>query len=131
MANKIQAVSVYRPKIKLGKTVSMKQLVKFIAGRTGLNEGEISIVLKELRDGIIFNAQEGRGTKIDGLGTYLPKISLDGRFDISHRLDPDIRNGLNIPGMFNGEIENRQNVGKTADDLVVLWNEAHPEDPVS
>jgi hypothetical protein len=131
MASKIQAVGAYCPRIKLGKTASLEQLVKYIADRTGLNEGTISIVLKELRDAIIFFALQGRGAKIDGLGTYLPKIKLDGRFDVSHRLDTTIRNGLNTPGAFSGEVANRDNIGKTTDDLVALWNEAHPDDPAN
>ena len=131
MATKIQAVNTYRPKVKLGKTASMNELVAYIADRTGLNEGTISIVLKELRDAVIFFARSGRGSKIEGLGTYLPKVNLAGRFDISHRLDPAIRNALNTPGAFNGDIENRANIGLTADDLVAQWNEAYPDNPVS
>jgi hypothetical protein len=81
-------------------------------------------------DGIFYNLQ-GQGAKIEGLGTYLPKVGLDGTFDVSHRLDKAIENGLNVPGAFSGDIENWENVGKTADDLVALWNEAHPNDPVA
>jgi hypothetical protein len=87
-------------------------------------------VLKELRDALIFFAQQGRGAKIEGLGTYLPKIGLDARFDMAHRLDGAIKNSLNTPGSFSGEIENRANIGKTADELVALWNEDHPDDLV-
>ena len=109
---------------------AQEQLVKYIADRTGVTEGEASIVLKELRDGIFYNLQ-GQGAKIEGLGTYLPKVGLDGIFDVSHRLDKAIRNGLNTPGAFSGKIENRANIGKSADDLVALWNEEHPADPVA
>jgi hypothetical protein len=80
-------------------------------------------------DGIFYNLQ-GQGAKIEGLGTYLPKVGLDGTFDVSHRLDKAIENGLNVPGAFSGEIENRENAfcypvsltgaqdSKTADDPV-------------
>ena len=30
-----------------------------------------------------------------------------------------------------GTILNRRNVGKTPDELVALWNEDHPDDPVT
>jgi hypothetical protein len=130
VASKIKAVGAYRPRIKLGKTASLQQLVSYIADRTGLNESEITMVLKELRNTVIFYARQGRGAKIEDLGTYLPKIGLDGRFDMAHRLDMTIKNNLNTPGSFSGEIENRANIGKTADELVTLWNEAHPDDPV-
>jgi hypothetical protein len=131
MASKIQAVNAYRPRIKLGKTAAMPELVPYIADRTGLNEGTISMVLKELRDAVIFFARSGRGTKIEGLGTYLPKVSLDGRFNVSHRLDAEIKNALNTPGAFRGQIEHRENIGQTADDLVDLWNTDNPGDSVS
>jgi nucleoid DNA-binding protein len=130
MASKIQAVNAYRPKVKLGRTVPLAQLVNYIADRTGLNEGEVSIVLKELRDAVIFFTRQGQGVKIEGLGTYLPKVGLDGTFDVSHRLDRAIKNALNAPGAFSGQIVNRENVGQTADDLVALWNADHPDDPV-
>lgn len=130
MASKIQAVNAYRPKVKLGRTASLAQLVNYIADRTGLTEGEVSIVLKELRDAIIFYNLQGQGAKIEGLGTYLPKVSLDGTFDVSHRLDRAIKNALNAPGAFSGEMVNQENVGKTSDELVALWNEAHPDNPV-
>jgi hypothetical protein len=29
-----------------------------------------------------------------------------------------------------GTILNRENIGKTAEELVMLWNKAHPEDQV-
>ncbi len=131
MAVKIQAVGVYRPKIKLVKTASLEQVGQYIADRTGVTEGEVSIVLKELRDAIIFYSRQGQGVKIDGLGTYLPKIKLNGRFDISHRLAAGIKNGLNTPGTFTGQIENRPNIGKTSDDLVLLWNKEHPDDLIT
>jgi len=39
-------------------------------------------------------------------------------------------NELNKPGAFRGHIVHRENIGKSGDDLVVLYNELHPEDPV-
>ena len=109
MASKIQAVNAYRPKVKLGRTASLNLLVKYIADRTGVTEGEVSIVLKELRDAVIFYNLQGQGAEIEGLGTYLPKVGLDGTFDVSHRLDKAIKNGLNAPGVFGGEIVKREN----------------------
>ncbi|HNB51031.1 MAG TPA: hypothetical protein PK530_03765 [Anaerolineales bacterium] len=48
-----------------------------------------------MRDAIIFFNQAGRGVKVEGLGMYLPKIDLNGRFSIKHRPDMDIKNALN------------------------------------
>jgi hypothetical protein len=130
MASKIKAVNAYRPKIALGATVQKEELLRYIAGRTGINEGTLDYALREVRDAIIFFGQSGRGVKIEGLGTYLPSVALDGAFDVDYRQAPDIKNGLNAPGAFTGQIENKENVGKTADDLVAQWDQDHPEDPV-
>ena len=131
MANRIMAINTYRPRINLRPTVKLPALVGYISSRTGLSEGEVRIVLEELSDAITFFNRQGQGVKLVKLGTYLPKIALDGKFGVSHRLDAAIRNDLNAPGSFSGEIVNRQNIGKTADDLVAQWDAEHPEDPVA
>ena len=131
MARRIQAVSAYRPKLSLRPTAGQLQVVKFIARNTGLDEGQLSIALKELRDAVIFYCQQGQGVKLEGLGTFLPDIGLDGTITISHRPDKAITTAINTPREFTGEIMNRENIGKTADELVAQWNAAHPADPVT
>ena len=108
----------------------MEELIDLIASRTGLNEGEVSQVLLELRDTVVFFNRQGRAVKLEGLGAYTPKIDLDGAIGVGHRADIEIKNSLNTPGEFRGEIESRANIGKTSDELVTMWNEEHPDDPV-
>jgi hypothetical protein len=69
--------------------------------------------------------------KVEGLGTFSPRIDLDGNLAISYRPDPALSNGLNIPGIFSGTILNRENIGKTSEELIAMWNEAFPEDQVT
>jgi hypothetical protein len=45
-------------------------------------------------------------------------------------LDKRIMRARHAQGAFRGTIINAENVGKTADDLVAQWYEAHPDDPV-
>ena len=86
--------------------------------------------MKELRDMIIENLRAGRGVKVEGLGTWLPNIDLQGSMDVQYRIDPFLKNGINVPGTFVGTLINRENIGKTSEELVAMWNEAHPEDLV-
>ncbi|NIM15594.1 MAG: hypothetical protein GTO45_26755 [Candidatus Aminicenantes bacterium] len=130
MAKLIQAIGAYGPRIKLGLTAGLEELTRFIAGRTGLNEGSILLVLKELRDAVVFFHLAGRSVKMEGLGIYTPSIDLPGVFDVGHRLDPRLRDELNKPNAFKGEIVNNDMVGKTSGDLKTRWNEEHPEDPI-
>jgi len=131
MANRIAAIQQYRPRIQYGETVQKAELVRYLSDRTGVNEGEVSMMLAELRDAVIFFNRSGRGVKLEGLGTYLPNIDLGGVFDISHRQDAFIKAALNTPNTFTGAILNREYIGKTANDLVAKWNSEHPDDPVA
>lgn len=131
MANRLSAIAAYRPRIELGNTVQKVELARYLADRTGLNEGSVELVIKELRDAIIFFNRAGRAVKIEGLGTYTPGIDLEGTFDVQYRADTDLKNGLNARSTFSGTIRYRENIGKSTDDLVALWNKAHPDDPVT
>jgi hypothetical protein len=39
-------------------------------------------------------------------------------------------NGMNVSHTFAGTIHNRDNIGKTGDELVAQWNAENPNDPV-
>jgi|SRR6266542_4838510 len=131
MASKIKAIGVYRPRIEQGNTVQKPELIRALSRATGLVEGSIDQVIKELRDQIIEFNRSGRAVKVEGLGTYAPNISLDGTFDLQFRADTAFGNGLNIPGIFTGTIANRDNIGKTSDELIQKWNTDHPDDLVT
>lgn len=105
-------------------------MVDFIARSTGLNESGVRQVLLELRDAVVFFNLRGQPVKLEGLGTYSPKVDLEGTFGVGHRADVAIKKSLNAPGKFQADIENQENIGRTSDDLVAMWNEAHPDDPV-
>lgn len=131
MTSRIKAINAYAPKIKLGRRATTEDLVEFIARSTGLNESGVRQVLLELRDTVLFFNLRGQPVQLEGLGTYTPKISLDGTMGVGHRADNALKQGLNKPGAFKGEINNRDNIGKSSDDLVVLWDAEHPDDPVA
>lgn len=131
MAEKIVAINAYRPKVKLGKRAELKEIVEIIAGRNTLNEGQVYLALKEFRDVVVYLCKVGRSAYIEGLGTYVPKISIDGTYSVSHRLHTDIKDELNKNRAFQGELMNRDNIGKTVDELVTLWNTDNPDDQVT
>jgi hypothetical protein len=131
MTSRIKAIGVYRPRVEQGNTVQKPELIRALSRSTGLVEGSIDQVIKELRDQIIEFCRSGRAVKVEGLGTFTPNIALDGTFDLQFRADSAFSNGLNIPGIFSGTILNRENIGKSADELIAQWNADHPEDPVT
>jgi len=74
MANRLSTIGAYRPRLELGNTVQKVELARYLADRTGLNEGSVDLVINELRDAIVFFNRAGRSVKIEGLGTYTPGI---------------------------------------------------------
>jgi hypothetical protein len=131
MASRIKAIGAYRPRIELGNTAQKAELVRQVARSTNLTEGVLDLAIKELRDTIIEMNRAGRPVKIEGLGTWTPNIGLDGVFDIQYRADTALNNALNTGGTFSGTIKFRENIGKTSEELVAMWNQEHPDDLVN
>ena len=131
MAHRIKAINAYRPRVEQGNTVQKPELIRGLSRATSLVEGSVELAMKELRDQLIEHCRSGRAVKVDGLGIWTPTIALDGTLDIQYRPDAAFSYGLNLPGVFTGTILNRENIGKTSEELVTMWNEANPGDPVS
>ncbi len=130
MATMIEAIRAYSPRVKIGPTADLFEVVNYIAGRSGINEGAILNVMAELREAVTFFNMAGRPVRLRGLGTFSPTIDLDGRFGVNHRPDKHLISEINIPDRFNGDIVNRDMIGKTAKKLVKRWNREHPDDRV-
>lgn len=130
MAPKIKAINAYRPRIEQGNTVQKPELLRAVSRATSLVEGSVDQAIKELRDQVIEFNRAGRAVKVEGLGTFAPSIDLEGNLAISFRPDSAFANGLNVPGVFTGTILNRENIGKTTNELVTKWNEENPADQV-
>jgi hypothetical protein len=47
---------------------------------------------------------------------------------IKVRVNPDLRKRINAG--FRGKWINSENIGKSEEEIIALWNEAYPEDPV-
>ena len=65
-----------------------------------------------------------------GVAIFTPSIDLEGNLNINVRLDKRMIAALNAPGAFTGKIKNRENLGKTSQELAELWNEKHPDNRV-
>lgn len=129
MAKKITVIRKYRPEFKHKSTLQMAQVIEHIAQRTGLNTGEILLNVYELRDTIVDAHRNGQAVKIDGLGTFTPTLRLDGSVDVLFRPDVGMLRELNNKELY-ATILNKNNIGKSTEELVAQWNAEHPEDLV-
>ena len=131
MAVPIQAVSAYGPRVERTHTVQTREIAEYISARTSLNRGEIENVLTELNEAIVFFAKQGSAVKLGGVGIFSPGIKLDGTMRVGFRLNARINNALNVPGIFSGTVRNRDNAGKSIEELTAMWNEEHPDDLIA
>jgi len=128
--NRMKAISVYTPRIIQEKTQNLDSLIELIAARSTLNEGTVGNVLKELVAVMLYHLQNGQAIKIDDLGTFTPKIDLNGNFSITHRLSLKLKNEMARKNWFQGDIKNKDMIGKSLDDLIARWNQEHPDDQI-
>jgi hypothetical protein len=130
MAHKIEAINKYRPRIEQGNTVQKPELVRELSHATSLVEGSVSLTMSELKFRLIGYLRAGRAVKVEGLGIWTPTVGLDGKISIQYKPDLAFNYELNQPGVFTGTILNRENIGKTSEELIAMWNEANPADLV-
>lgn len=130
MASRIAAIKATRPQIDLDRTLSTQLLIEHIAGRTGLNAGEVMLMAYELCDALTVFLSMGQPVQLEKVGTFTPDIRLDGTFFVHFRPCVELKRRLNTPDAFSGRLRNPENIGKSSDDLVSQWNQEHPEDPV-
>ncbi|MBK8984748.1 MAG: hypothetical protein IPM39_01490 [Chloroflexi bacterium] len=130
MANLLQAVNAYGPKLDLNKTAQLDRVVAWMSSRTGVNKSEVMMVLQELHEGIIFFASEGTPVKLPGVGTFTPVINRDGEMKIGFRADAALKKALNNSDVYVGRAKNKSGVGLTNEQLKQMWDAEHPDDPL-
>lgn len=130
MTTRIRAINALRPRVSVLPIVDPQTLEEYIAQRANLSAADVGHALRELHFAILWFCLIGHSVKLEGLGIYSPAIELDGTKTVNFRLDRELLRQMSI-GHFMGIIENAENIGKSPDDLVTLWNEVHPESPVA
>ena len=129
MAEKITAIRAYRPELERQRTMQNDEIVEILVQRTSLSEGELHHAIYALRDVLLMAHRAGQAVKVAGLGTFTPTIR-KGHLDIAFRAEPELLKQLNFTGKLHARILNKEHLGKSAGELVALWNQEHPENPV-
>jgi hypothetical protein len=102
---------------------------------------DLASQLTNLSPDVIKNVQESRRETLIGLlldgrrvhtggATYSLSIDLQGTLSVKVQADSRIAHLANQKKDVQGRTANAENTGKTSDELVAMWNEEHPDDPV-
>ncbi len=127
MAKLIQAIAKYGPRIDMIEAADEERFMKLITQRTTLSPGVVKNVQESEVETLIGLLLEGRPVHT-GTVIFIPSIDLEGKIDISVRVDKRIHSALNAAGAFSGKVLRGENIGKDASELIAMWNEEHPED---
>ncbi len=128
MAKKIQAWTEFRPRLELAPPMTTKELIENIVAATNQSRGSVQAVLSELDVQIESALKGGRIVHLPNGTHYEPTGKKDGSIDIDVRVNPELDNHVNSD--FRGKWINSANIGKSEAEIIALWNEKHPDDPV-
>ena len=128
MAKIIRAWAVLGPRLKPVAPMESDELIENLIAATNQSRGSILALLSEL-DVQIGNAlKAGRIVHLPNNTHYRPIGKRDGSIDINVRINPELKKDVNA--RFRGKWINSANIGKSQNEIIALWNEIHPDDPI-
>jgi hypothetical protein len=128
MAKKIQAWTQYGPRLKPATPLSGDELIEQVTEGSNESMSSVLAVLSAL-DRVMEQAlKAGRIVQMPNGTHFRPIGKGDGTVKVKVRVNPFVMRDVN--DNFRGAWRNAENIGKTTDELIALWNEAHPDDLV-
>jgi hypothetical protein len=129
MAEKIKMWQELGPKLASATPVGSEDIIEELIAATNQTRGSILAVLSELDVSIAKALKGGRSVKLPNGTIYRPIGKKDGQIKIGLRLNPMITTEVN--SQFRGTWINAENIGLSETEMIALWNEVHPEDPIT
>ena len=130
MAEKIKMWQELGPKLAPATPMDGEEIIEELIAATNQTRGSVLAVLSELDVVIGKGLKAGRIVKLPlGNLTIRPYGKKDGSIRIGLRLNPMIIS--EVKGQFRGKWVNTDQIGISEEDMITLWNETHPEDPVT
>lgn len=126
MAKKIQMWTELGPKLAPATPVEAEEVIEQLIAATNQTRGSILAVLSELDEVILQGLRSGRIVKLPNGTNYRPIGKKDGSIRVSVRLNP--RLSKQIAADRRAKWVNAQNINKSEAEMILLWNEAHPDD---
>ena len=128
MAKQIQAWTEFGPRLEPVEPVTPEEIIENIVLATNQSRGSVKAVLDELDIQIEIGLKKGAVVRLPNGTHFRPIGKGDGSIRVLVRINPRIRKNVNAH--YRGEWRNVENIGKSADEIAILWNEAHPTDPI-
>lgn len=131
MSTLFDAFIAFGPRLVYGRTADLEDLVPMLSKRSGLSALDVEMVLRELSGVVTHQLRAGTPVRLPGLGRLRATLTRTGSMRVHLTVDKDLVRSMNAPGTYRGEIRNRGRIGLDDAGYKALWDEAHPEDPVT
>ena len=126
MAQKIQAWVEFGPRLEPTDPITPEGLIERIVNASNQSRGSVKAILDELDVQTEICLKEGHIVQMPNGTHFKPSGHSDGSIDVNVRVNPRIVKNVNTS--FRGTWRNAQNIGKSEEEIIALWNAAHPED---
>ncbi len=131
MARRLNVLNLLRPRIASQGVVGMEKMAQRMSKNTTYNPEELYGMLRLYVREVLTALQAGETVKIDNLLTISPIMKVGGRVNMSLRGDRAAVALLNNPVLWTAsKVINHANLTKGVIELLALWAELHPDDPV-
>lgn len=121
--------SKYGPRIALGTPMQQDEIIENVVAVTNQSKGSLLAVLAELDVQIIAGLKAGRIVRLPNGTRFEPIGKKDGSINIRVTVAPQLDKTVNAG--FRGKWINPENIGKSEQEMIELWNAEHPEDPIA
>jgi hypothetical protein len=128
MANNIKAWARFGPRLEPKDPMDSEEIIENMVKATNQSRGSVLAVLSELDVQLESGLKAGRVVQLPNGTHFRPVGKKDGRVDIQVRVNPAINRNVNAN--FRGKWRNAENIGMSEAEIIALWNEAFPEDPI-
>jgi hypothetical protein len=128
MNNKIKAWTKFGPRLEPKEPMESDEVIENIVKVTNQSKGSVLAVLSELDVQLESGLKAGRVVRLPNGTHYRPVGKKDGRIDILVRVNPEIDKNVNVN--FRGKWRNAENIGKSEAEIIAIWNETYPQDPI-
>ncbi len=128
MATKIQAWVEFGPRLEPTDPITPEGMIERIVNASNQSRGSVKAILDELDVQTEIALKEGHIVQLPNGTHFKPSGHKDGSIDVNVRVNPRVVKNLNTG--FRGQWRNAENIGKSEAEIVALWNDAHPDDPI-
>ena len=128
MTHKIKAWTAFGPRLEPKEPMDSDEIIENIIKVTNQSKGSVLAVLSELDVQLESGLKAGRVVRLPNGTHFRPVGKKDGSVNIQVRVNPEIDKNVNVG--FRGKWRNAENIGKSEPEIIALWNEAHPEEPI-